>query len=456
MKPKQREAISSEFKLLQNLLQQHGTTVKVLFPDIVPQIKEIYNEVLYDKVDQKDRGLLLNPEKKRNILGLVHTIEDVKTAFIKELTNSENDKIVLTDVIKNSALATEFTTDALFKDLEVAVQAVINNVSGTFVNKKDLQKKLIEAINNTYADIDAGKIEKCKNIKAIKNLGVGIIDEYLDGYKSTYKGNITKPNYDAFINEMNTIFDEYALLSQAEFESQVQKWFAEAAENLASLEKDKFAQAPVILSEAAAKLQQQTSRFVEDGLEVVGQAVVDCLAAIEDGLSLTEVVQNLTQHLPKIQIPQLAPDQLGQISRNPEYITTTLSGTIIFPDALLAAIDPSSPIFIVKQPRFKEDLIASLNTWKNEFKNALTEGADLILKLDGCTVDGPGFQNGITSNIKVDGVAQALSALSLETIKLRGPSNKSKDRNSKIKSPTIDEKETNSRPNVKNEERKKF
>ena len=65
------------------------------------------------------------------------------------------------------------------------------------------------------------------------------------------------------------------LLSQAEFESQVQKWFAEAAENLASLEKDKFAQAPVILSEAAAKLQQQTSRFVEGGLEVVGQAVVD-------------------------------------------------------------------------------------------------------------------------------------------------------------------------------------
>ena len=51
MKPKQREAIISEFKLLQNLLQQHGTTVKVLFPDIVPQIKEIYNEVLYDKVD---------------------------------------------------------------------------------------------------------------------------------------------------------------------------------------------------------------------------------------------------------------------------------------------------------------------------------------------------------------------------------------------------------------------
>ena len=418
MKPKQREAIISEFKLLQNLLQQHGTTVKVLFPDIVPQIKEIYNEVLYDKVDQKDRGLLLNPEKKRNILGLVHTIEDVKTAFIKELTNSENDKIVLTDVIKNSALATEFTTDALFKDLEVAVQAVINNVSGTFVNKKDLQKKLIEAINNTYADIDAGKIEKCKNIKSIKNLGVGIIDEYLDGYKSTYKGNITKPNYDAFINEMNTIFDEYAVLSQAEFESQVQKWFAEAAENLASLEKDKFAQAPVILSEAAAKLQQQTSRFVEDGLEVVGQAVVDCLAAIEDGLSLAEVAKTLASDLPSIQIPQLGPDQLGEISQEANYVTRTLSTTIVFGDALLAAINPNAPIFVINQPRFREDLMANLNEWKEELTNSLTEAADLILKLDGCTIDGALFITNISDCCKVDAVHKAISGLAFEEMKL--------------------------------------
>ena len=418
MKPKQREAIISEFKLLQNLLQQHGTTVKVLFPDIVPQIKEIYNEVLYDKVDQKDRGLLLNPEKKRNILGLVHTIEDVKTAFIKELTNSENDKIVLTDVIKNSALATEFTTDALFKDLEVAVQAVINNVSGTFVNKKDLQKKLIEAINNTYADIDAGKIEKCKNIKAIKNLGVGIIDEYLDGYKSTYKGNITKPNYEAFINEMNTIFDEYAVLSQAEFESQVQKWFAEAAENLASLEKDKFAQAPVILSEAAAKLQQQTSRFVEDGLEVVGQAVVDCLAAIEDGLSLAEVAKTLASDLPSIQIPQLGPDQLGEISQEANYVTRTLSTTIVFGDALLAAINPNAPIFVINQPRFREDLMANLNEWKEELTNSLTEAADLILKLDGCTIDGALFITNISDCCKVDAVHKAISGLAFEEMKL--------------------------------------
>ena len=418
MKPKERKEALSELRLLSEFLKGYSLTVKVMFPGIVPQIKEIYNEILYSDIDEKKRGLLLNAEKKRNVVKLVETVTKFKSDFIGALNSSEKDKIVLTKNIKG--LADKFTVgdDYFFQELQLAVQGAVNNAKGIFVNKKDLQKEIVDAIEQTYSDLDVSKIEKCKSIRAIRNLGIDIIDEFLDNYRLKYKSGITAPNYTNFVSELNKIFNDYAVLSQADFDEQVQQWFGEVADNLSTLSGNKYAKAPVVIAEATAKLKQQTVRFVEKGLEAVGQEVVNCLASIEDGLSLEEVIQALSKKLPSITIPQLAPVQISEISTEQGYVTRKLSDTIIFKDVLPESIDPLSPIFIVAQPGFRQNLISSLNDWKDELTNSLMNAADLILSLDGCTIDGTLLLKTILGSCKIDAVSQAISSLSFGEMKL--------------------------------------
>ena len=76
MKPKERKEALSELRLLSEFLKGYSLTVKVMFPGIVPQIKEIYNEILYSDIDEKKRGLLLNAKKKGDVLNLVKTVTE--------------------------------------------------------------------------------------------------------------------------------------------------------------------------------------------------------------------------------------------------------------------------------------------------------------------------------------------------------------------------------------------
>lgn len=421
MNNKERKAILEEFKSLQDFLN-NNKEVAFLHPNVVTQIRNSYKEVMYDRVDKKDNGVTLYGNKIEDIATFVGNVS-TSIEQGKNLFKTGEDKAVLVAELQASPIPKLFNlSDSIFQSIEFEVQNVFDNLSGTYVTQEELYKELHHVIGSTYTNLDAPSIKKCKNIITIKKLGIDLINTFIKDYKQKYKsgdhGNFGD-SFQTLADELDEFFEEKVVLTQVEAGMQVEAWTQNAINQLKVLNKDTYANAPVQTRLFANELAAQIAAVNEEGIKTYLNVLATALAALEDGASLTDIADQMAGILPTVALPSLTPTQLQALSSEPKYIQEKLASHIKLNSALLSAVDVNSADFIVNQDDFQTNLKKELNEWKSELSTALAEAADLILKLDGCTINGTQFLSGLLDCSKIDSVTNLLKSLQFGEMKLR-------------------------------------
>ncbi len=421
MKPNERQVLLDEFKSLQDFLN-NNKEVSFLYPNVVEQIRTSYREIIYNKVDRKDNGITLYANK----------IEDTATFVGNVMTSMEKgrniftgglDQAVLIDDLKESPIPKLFNlSDPIFQTIEFEIQNVFDNLEGTYVTQEELYKELHYVISNTYTNLDAASIKKCTNIITIKKMGIELINTYIRDYKQKYKsgdhGHFGQ-DFQTLADAITEFYNNNSALTQVEAASQVETWVKNITPQLQTIANDTYANAPIQNNILTNTLAKQIATVSEDGMQLYLKALSDALIKVEEGTTLAAASETFISILPTIKLPTLSEDQLKPLSASPNFILQQLTAKIDLNSVLLSAVDVNSPDFIVNQDDFRTNLTKELNEWQNELSNSLAEAADLILKLDGCTINGAQFLKGIQDCSKLEAVSKALGTLAFGEMKLR-------------------------------------
>jgi hypothetical protein len=422
MKPKDRKRLLEEIEALESFISDYPA-LKALFPDAISQIKDLHKEVLYEKVEDKTGGLDLHAAKIRQIRDFALAAHNLKENFIAILDiKTGGDLWLTTESLEKGDLGSKLTSSLnLFDPLIESVKNVLSSVSGEGITKAELSALIQNALAEQYPLLNKDAIMMTTSLIAIKKLGVDILDQYLDNYKKYKDLNYedAKPDFTSFSLALNQLFEEEAILTQETFEVEVKTWLSTVDSVLKSIQNDKIAGAGVYVKLVNNLFVQQFAAFPELALKQISKELSSHIAGIKDDVTLTikDFAEQLKLSLESFKIPTPSIAERAALKKA-ENIRTQLA-KIKVKDAIMGAVNINSPIFVVNQPYFRENLVQELNDWKDSIANSLAEGADLILKLDGCTINGTSFLAGLLDCIKIDAVHKILSGLTFEEMRLR-------------------------------------
>lgn len=422
MNPKHRKVLLEELAALEKMIADYPS-VKSIFPDIVAKVQALHKDVLYDKVEDKTGGLNLHAAKLGEIKQFVSDAIEFREGFIKALNKvKQGDDLWITlEVLVKEDLGSHLTTDfPLFKPSLAAVIDALSSISGEGVFKHELCQQLQDVLSQQYTLLDGTAIIECTSLRAIKDLNIPILDDFIAKIKTYKYLDDNAPKFDTFCQSLEKIFADNAVLTQEIFEKEVNTWLTTISNALKALGSNKLAGAGIHIKLVSALLKQQFAALPEAALKQVHAVMDGLILGIKESPTLTikDFAELLEIGVKNFSIPKPSTADRAALGAVPN-IKEQLS-KINIADAVLGAVNINSPIFVVNQPAFRQNLVQKLSDWKDGLVNSLAVGADLILKLDGCTVNGAAFKSGILACAKIDAVHKALSGLAFDELKLKG------------------------------------
>jgi hypothetical protein len=407
MKPKERKLILEKIKEIFAYFKSYPEAA-IVMDDYIQPLKKYYKELLYEEVDKKDHGLTLNPKKRRDIGEFALHINEFKDDFKGEINVAKNTTIPV-KAIKDSELGSKLVANNLFKKVSDNVSQCIVNLSGEEITKAEFRDIFVkEAIDKSYAMVDAKLIDDCTNIQAIKKMDIEIIDDFIADYQKKYKdGNYVMPNFKPFIKELDAIFEKNAVITQSDFEKEVLKYLKSLSKKVKDLKSDEFAKAEIFINKLINNLNSQITGFTRFAFIKIAGLLIELIKNLNvENKNFSEICVELSKEILNIKVPVISLSERIEITNLDVSIENILKQNIKIDVALKNSVNLNSTIYVINLPSFIKDVTGKINNWKLEVVNAIEAQAQTLIQFDGCSLSAKDFKSEVLSRITLDSVKE--------------------------------------------------
>lgn len=427
MKNKEREQLVAELNKLREYLDANPF-LKVKNPGLEARVDEVYQGILYDKVDDKidideegDGGSRRIQELEAYCVAIEDFINDIQTITV---ASASSDKFLSYQILsnkKNDLKAAITGQDPAFKEGVHAMRTFIDNIS-TGMKMAEVMEGLAKAVKDAYVSVKFDSIKKTKNFRTIKQLGIPVIDNFIDNRKK-YENPPSAPfTGNALKSSVESIFASAYVMNEEDFSKDIKGWVESLKGQLSGLRNHKFAKCEIAADMIAKDLADQIGSVGQQNLfKAIQVAAVNAVNSARTGdlTFMGEFAADLQKNLDAVTKIIATVDRLIDVNEE-NFFSSKLDG-IQLNKIVLNYINTNSPYYIVGQDDFTTNFKKEMNKWKQQMEVALSTASDTVLELDGAEFSAAKFKAEIVKIIdpKLAEIKNTFSSMALQDIALR-------------------------------------
>lgn len=414
MDPKHRKVLLAKMEQIRTTAEQFPA-VRLMFPQAFAAFDELHREVLYEKVESKTRGIVVNSEKLTDIKDFFNLV----AKFRNKITNAANSKQEYGHLYLSAAqfadiqgevlgyLNTQMTAcNEIFKQFMLDLIDKVNNFKG--MTLQEFCVLVNEVSLYCFGQVDYSRAKGCRSIQEIRALDIPLVNYYLDHYRSQFNNqDIVAPDILNLFVLMGSLFKKAYHLTQTDYEINIQNWLKHLSKQIAQLQYSKYSNVELLLGLLINNIQQQFSVFKEQALLKIQaelNTVIQNVFNSEPKINVKNFCAKLSSAVFNLNAPLLNIEDL-KVIKTENYIETELKNTIQFNTVIDNSIDIKSAVFIINQPGFEDSLVARINAWINESKACLGTMTATLIQFDESTLQKAPFLASVTALLAAKEVA---------------------------------------------------
>lgn len=425
MKNKEREVLAQELDKLRKYIDANPF-LKAKYQNLEARIDEVYQGVLYNKVDGKididedgSGGSKRIQELEAYCVAIEKFVEDMQALP----SGASSHFIPLDSFLSNKGDVKKAIRkpDAAFIDGYNAMQAYIDSVS-TGLSVEELMHGLAKAAKDAYIAVKFDSIKKSHSYKALKNLGVPVIDNFVNDRKKYKTPPTSVINSSDLRSDIQGVFEEGYSMNEAEFDKDLKTFVDELKSKVTNVVKHSYEKceiaADILAKSIGGKIGAAGTHPLFKDIQIATEKAIRSTSNGSVDI-WGEYAKNLISALNEVQSVFATIDQLSDVNK-PNFFSEQLKN-IDIKAAFVEAVNRNSPYYIVGQPSFSQDFEKEMNTWKQEMIAALGVASKIVMDLDGATFNEDKFKEEILKSVDKDlkPIADAIGSLNMPTIKLR-------------------------------------